>query len=187
MKIVKTAIPDLRVIEPNIIEDSRGYFFESYNKSEFEKENINVAFVQDNQSKSGYGVIRGLHYQIEPFAQTKLVRVLTGKIYDVSVDIRKGSPTYGQWIGVELSEENSKQILVPKGFAHGFSVLSETAIVFYKCDNLYHPEADRGIIYNDNSLNIDWNIDPEKAIISEKDLRHPSLEKAENNFVFNND
>ena len=184
MKIIKTAIPNLLIIEPNVFEDSRGYFFESYNQNDFEKTDLHFKFVQDNQSKSGYGVIRGLHYQIEPHAQTKLVRVLSGKIYDVTVDIRKGSPTFGKWVGVELSEDNKKQVLVPKGFAHGFSVLSETAIVFYKCDSFYHPESDRGIIYNDKSLKIDWKIEPEKAIVSEKDLKHPTLEKADNNFVF---
>ncbi len=184
MKIIKTKVPDLLIIEPKVFEDSRGYFFESYNKSAFEKENLNFDFVQDNQSKSGYGVIRGLHYQIEPYAQTKLVRVLSGKIFDVSVDIRKGSPTFGQWVGVELSDENKRQILVPKGFAHGFSVLSEIAVVFYKCDNFYRPEADRGINYRDRALNIDWKIEPEKAIVSEKDLKHPLLDEAEYNFVY---
>lgn len=184
MKIIKTKIADLLIIEPEVFEDSRGYFFESYSQKVFEDENLRFNFVQDNQSKSGYGVIRGLHYQIEPYAQAKLIRVLSGKIYDVSVDIRKGSPTFGQWVAVELSEENKKQMLVPKGFAHGFSVLSEAAVVFYKCNNFYHPESDRGIIYNDPSLNIDWGIEPEKAIVSEKDLQHPFLEMAENNFVF---
>jgi dTDP-4-dehydrorhamnose 3,5-epimerase len=184
MKIIKARIPDLLVIEPSVFEDDRGYFFESYNQSVFETENLRFNFVQDNQSKSRYGVIRGLHYQIEPYAQVKLVRVLSGKIFDVSVDIRKGSPTFGQWAGVELSEENKKQILIPKGLAHGFSVLSETAVVFYKCDNFYHPEADRGIIYNDKSLNIDWRIDAEDEIASEKDLQHPRLQEAENNFVY---
>lgn len=185
MKIIKTAIPDLLIIEPKVFEDARGYFFESYNQNNFEKDDLHFRFVQDNQSKSSYGVIRGLHYQIEPHAQAKLVRVLSGKIYDVTVDIRKGSPTFGKWVGVELSEENKKQVLVPKGFAHGFSVLSETAVVFYKCDNFYYPESDRGIIYNDTSLNIDWKIDADKAIISEKDLKHPTLENADNNFVYN--
>ena len=184
MKIIKTKIPGLLIIEPEIFEDSRGYFFESYNKKVLESENLEFNFVQDNQSKSGFGVIRGLHYQIEPHPQTKLVRVLAGKILDVSVDIRKGSPTFGQWVGVELSEENKKQLLIPKGFAHGFSVLSETAVVFYKCDDYYHPESDRGIIYNDPSLNIDWKVKPEEAIVSEKDLKHPALENAENNFVY---
>ena len=184
MKIVKTAIQDLVIIEPIVFEDSRGYFFESYNKNVFESENLRLDFVQDNQSKSGYGVIRGLHYQIAPHAQTKLVRVLSGKIFDISVDIRKGSPTFGKWVGVELSEENKKQILVPKGFAHGFSVLSKTAVVLYKCDDFYHPESDRGIIYNDKSLNIDWKVDAAKTIVSQKDLQHPILDNAENNFVF---
>jgi len=184
MKITKTKIPGLLIIEPKVFEDDRGYFFESYNQSVFEKENLRFNFVQDNQSKSGYGVIRGLHYQLEPYAQTKLVRALSGKIYDVSVDIRKGSPTFGQWVGVELSEANKQQVLVPKGFAHGFSVLSETAVVFYKCDNFYHPEADRGIIYRDKALNIDWKIAPDQASVSEKDMKHPSLEEAENSFAY---
>lgn len=184
MKIIKTRLPDLLIIEPKVFEDVRGYFFESYNKTAFQKEDLNFDFVQDNQSKSSCGVIRGLHYQIEPYAQTKLVRVLQGKIYDVAVDIRKGSPTYGQWDGVELSAENKRQVLIPKGFAHGFSVLSETAIVFYKCDDFYDAEAERGIIYNDETLNIDWKIEAEKAIVSEKDLKHPLLEKAESNFIF---
>lgn len=184
MKIIHTEIPGLLIIEPRVFEDSRGYFFESYNQKIFEEENLQFNFVQDNQSKSTYGVIRGLHYQVEPYAQAKLVRVLSGKVFDVSVDIRKGSPTFGQWEGVELSEENKKQILVSKGFAHGFSVLSETAVVFYKCDNFYYPEADRGIIYNDKSLNIDWKVDTSKAIVSEKDLQHPSLVDAENNFFY---
>ena len=184
MKIIHTEIPGLLIIEPRVFEDSRGYFFESYNQKIFDEENLQFNFVQDNQSKSTYGVIRGLHYQVEPYAQAKLVRVLSGKVFDVSVDIRKGSPTFGQWEGVELSEENKKQILVSKGFAHGFSVLSETAVVFYKCDNFYYPEADRGIIYNDKSLNIDWKVDTSKAIVSEKDLQHPSLVDAENNFFY---
>lgn len=184
MKIIKTKIPGLLIIEPRVFEDRRGYFFESYNKMVFEQANLNFDFVQDNQSKSGYGVIRGLHYQIEPYAQTKLVRVLSGKIYDVSVDIRRGSPTFGEWIGVELSDENKRQVLVPKGFAHGFSVLSETAVVFYKCDDYYRPESERGVIYNDPSLNIDWRIEPAKTIVSEKDLKHPDLESAEYNFAY---
>jgi dTDP-4-dehydrorhamnose 3,5-epimerase len=184
MKIIETKIPDLLIIEPKIFEDGRGYFFESYNKGVFENERLQFDFVQDNQSKSDYGVIRGLHYQIAPHAQTKLVRVLSGRIYDVSVDIRKGSPTYGKWIGVELSEENKKQMLVPRGFAHGFSVLSDTAVVFYKCDDFYHPESDRGIIYNDTSLNIDWKVDAAKITVSDKDLRHPTLKNAESNFTY---
>jgi dTDP-4-dehydrorhamnose 3,5-epimerase len=184
MKIVKTKIPDLLVIEQRIFEDNRGYFFESYNKSVFENERLQFDFVQDNQSKSDYGVIRGLHYQMMPHAQTKLVRVLSGRIYDVSVDIRKGSPTYGQWVGVELSEENKKQMLVPRGFAHGFSVLSETAVIFYKCDAFYHPELDRGIIYNDASLNIDSKVDVVKITLSDKDLQHPNLENTESNFTY---
>jgi len=184
MKIIHTSLPDLLIIEPDVFEDDRGYFFESFNKNDFSKASLNFDFVQDNQSKSGYGVIRGLHYQLEPYAQTKLVRVLEGKIFDVCVDIRKGSPTFGKWKRVELSEVNKRQALVPKGFAHGFSVLSETAVVFYKCDDFYQKSSERGIIYNDPSINIDWGIDPNLAIISEKDRTHPLFKDSEMNFKF---
>ncbi len=159
MKVIDTKISDLFILEPKVFKDDRGYFFESYNKKTLEnligKE---YDFVQDNESKSSYGVIRGLHYQLAPFSQAKLVRVLQGKVYDVAVDLRKNSPTYLDWVGVELTAENKKQFLIPKGFAHGFSVLSETVIFQYKCDEYYHPEAEAGIIYNDLSLNIDWKI-----------------------------
>jgi dTDP-4-dehydrorhamnose 3,5-epimerase len=184
MKIIHTSLPGLLIIEPKVFEDERGYFFESFNKNAFVEANLKFNFVQDNQSKSGYGVVRGLHYQLNPHAQTKLVRVLEGKIFDVCVDIRKGSPTFGKWERVELSEENKRQAIVPRGLAHGFSVLSETAVVFYKCDNFYHKSAERGIIYNDPSINIDWGIDPNLAIISEKDQNHPKFEEAEINFKF---
>ncbi|MBN1599698.1 MAG: dTDP-4-dehydrorhamnose 3,5-epimerase [Bacteroidales bacterium] len=184
MKITKTPIKDLYVLEPRIFEDPRGYFFESYNKAKLAKSGINYNFIQDNQSRSVYGVIRGLHYQLEPKAQTKLVRVIQGKIYDVAVDVRKGSPTYGKWYGLELSEENKKQLIVPKGFAHGFSVLTETAIVMYKCDELYAPETDAGIICNDPELGIDWGIPEEKIIISEKDSKLPGIRNAKNNFKY---
>ncbi|MGM0532273.1 MAG: dTDP-4-dehydrorhamnose 3,5-epimerase [Bacteroidota bacterium] len=182
MQIEKTNIPDLLVIKPRIFEDNRGYFFESYNERKFIDHDLKYTFVQDNESLSSYGIIRGLHYQLAPHAQAKLVRVITGRIFDVAVDIRKNSPTFGQWHGTELSEENKMQMLIPKGFAHGFSVLSDTAIVFYKCDDFYHPETERGIYYKDESLNIDWKIDPKKAIISDKDKKLPNLANADMNF-----
>lgn len=173
MNVIETGIKDLVIIEPRVFPDSRGYFFESYNKSAFEKAGLPVfEFVQDNQSKSSYGVIRGLHFQKPPHAQTKLVRALQGAIYDVAVDLRKDSPTYGQSFGCELNEENKRQLLVPKGFAHGFSVMSETAVVFYKCDDVYHPECEQGIIFYDETLNIDWKVDMSKVIISEKDKKN---------------
>ncbi|MBK6380185.1 MAG: dTDP-4-dehydrorhamnose 3,5-epimerase [Chitinophagaceae bacterium] len=184
MAIIKTAFPGLVIFEPIVLKDSRGYFFESYSERVFHAEGINDRFVQDNQSKSSYGVIRGLHYQLNPHAQTKLVRVLSGKIMDVAVDIRTGSPTYGKAFSLELSAENNKQLLIPKGFAHGFSVLSETAEVIYKCDEFYHKDSEAGIIYNDAALNIDWQIPAGKAIISEKDQQQPLLLNCKNNFVF---
>jgi dTDP-4-dehydrorhamnose 3,5-epimerase len=184
MKVIETHIQGLFVIEPRVFEDARGYFFESFNQLNLEKAGIEYKFVQDNQSKSGFGVLRGLHYQLEPKAQTKLVRVLEGKIYDIAVDVRKGSPTFAQWFGLELSAENKKQLLIPKGFAHGFSVLSESATVFYKCDEFYAPEFDAGIIYNDPDLNIDWKIPAEKVNLSEKDGKLPLFRDAKNNFRF---
>jgi dTDP-4-dehydrorhamnose 3,5-epimerase len=183
VKVIDTKIRDLFIFEPKVFDDDRGYFFESYNKktldSLLEKE---YTFVQDNESKSSYGVIRGLHYQLAPFSQAKLIRVVQGKVYDVAVDIRKNSPTFLDWVGVELSAENKRQFLIPKGFAHGFSVLSETAIFQYKCDEYYHPEAEAGIIYNDSSLNIDWKIKAEDIKTSPKDLLLPKLEEAKMNF-----
>lgn len=175
MKAIKTNIDGVFVIEPKVFKDQRGYFFESYNKLSLEEYGIDYNFVQDNQSKSSYGVIRGLHFQRPPHAQTKLLRVVQGKIIDVALDIRKGSPTYGKHVAVELSEENCKQLLIPSGFAHGFSVLSETAIVQYKCTDYYHPETEAGILFNDKNLDIKWNIPSDKAILSEKDLKHPSF------------
>jgi len=177
MNFIETPIKDLFVVEPRVFEDPRGYFFESYSKLHFENAGIKYDFGQDNQSKSSYGVIRGLHYQKNPHAQTKLVRAIQGKIFDVAVDLREGSPTFGQWFGVELSDENKKQLLVPQGFAHGFSVLSETAVVMYKCDDFYHPECEGGLIYNDPSLNIDWGIPADKALVSDKDLVLPTLKE----------
>ncbi|HQW44333.1 MAG: dTDP-4-dehydrorhamnose 3,5-epimerase [Chitinophagaceae bacterium] len=184
MPFQKTAIPGLLVFEPNVFEDSRGYFFESYNEAVFRKEGVDIRWVQDNQSSSTYGVIRGLHYQLPPFEQSKLVRVLKGKILDVVVDIRKGSPTYGKFFAQKLSSKNKKQLFIPAGFAHGFSVLSERAEVLYKCDQAYNRESEAGIIYNDSELNIDWQIPIEKAIVSEKDKNLPALAKCNNNFEF---
>jgi dTDP-4-dehydrorhamnose 3,5-epimerase len=184
MPFQKTDIPDLLIFEPKVFDDSRGYFFEAYNEEVFRKEGIDLRFVQDNQSSSSYGVIRGLHYQLNPHAQFKLIRALQGKILDVAVDIRKGSPTFGKVFSVELSDENKKQLLVPAGFAHGFSVLSETAVVFYKCNALYNKESEFGILYNDSFLNIDWKIPPGKEIVSEKDLQQPLFEHCNNNFEF---
>ncbi len=184
MPFVKTDFPGLMVFEPKVFEDSRGYFFESYNEKVFSAEGIAIKFVQDNQAQSSYGVIRGLHYQLNPHSQTKLIRVLSGAIIDVAVDIRKGSPTYGKVFELELSAVNKKQLLIPQGFAHGYSVISPTAEVFYKCDEFYHKETEGGIMYNDAALNINWQIPAAKAIVSEKDLKHPSLDNCINNFTF---
>jgi dTDP-4-dehydrorhamnose 3,5-epimerase len=175
MTIRETDIEGLVVIEPTIYKDHRGYFFESYNSGVHAEAGLKHTFVQDNQSKSSYGVIRGLHLQAAPHAQTKLVRVLEGAIYDVAVDLRKGSLSYGKWFGIEINEENNFQLLIPKGFAHGFSVLSETATVFYKCDELYHPESEIGIMFNDTELAIDWKIPEDKVSVSEKDTILPSF------------
>jgi dTDP-4-dehydrorhamnose 3,5-epimerase len=175
MTIEKTPIQDLVIINPTVFEDSRGYFFEAYNKAKFHENAIMYEFIQDNQSFSKIGVIRGLHLQINPFAQAKLVRVLEGEILDVAVDFRKNSPTYGQHFSVILSAKNKKQLMVPHGFAHGFSVLSKTASVMYKVDQVYHKESERGIRYDDPTLSIDWQINPDEATISEKDLILPSF------------
>jgi dTDP-4-dehydrorhamnose 3,5-epimerase len=184
MPFLKTEFSGLLVFEPTVYEDSRGYFFESYNEKTFLNENIDLRFVQDNQSSSSYGVIRGLHYQLLPHAQTKLVRVLVGTILDVAVDIRKNSPTFSKVFSIELSAENKKQLLIPAGFAHGFSVLSERAEVFYKCDKFYHKESETGIRYNDPLLNINWKIPAEKMVVSEKDQQLPLLAQSKSNFVF---
>lgn len=184
MKVIKTDLEGLLIIEPKVFEDDRGYFFESFNENKYIEAGINYKWVQDNQSKSSYGVVRGLHYQIEPFAQTKLVRVLQGRIIDIAVDIRKESPTFGRWVKLELTERNKKQLLVPKGFAHGFAVISEIAVVLYKCDTFYNPEAERGIIYNDNTLNIDWGLNPDDIVVSDKDKTLPELSNAEMNFKY---
>jgi len=182
MNIVETGIKDLLIIEPRVFGDERGFFMESYNKSQLEPFGLNYDFVQDNHSKSKYGVIRGLHYQNAPHAQTKLIRVLTGRILDVVVDLRKVSSTFGKVYSIELSADNKKQLLIPKGFAHGFSTLSDYAEILYKCDEYYHPESEGGIIYNDPDLAIDWNLKNEDAIVSEKDIKHPSFKNAQFNF-----
>ena len=184
MPFHKTDIPGLLVFEPNVFEDSRGYFFESYNEKIFREAGIDFRWVQDNQSSSAYGVIRGLHYQLPPFAQSKLIRVLRGKILDAVVDIRKGSSTFGKSYCKVLSAKNKGQLFIPKGFAHGFAVLSEKAEVLYKCDEFYNKESESGIIYNDPALNIDWQIPAKDAIISDKDKQLPLLKDCNNIFVY---
>ena len=184
MEIIKTDIDGVVIIEPRIFKDARGYFFESYSQREFDEKVGHVAFVQDNESMSSYGVMRGLHFQRPPFTQAKLVRCVRGKVLDVAVDIRESSPTYGKHVAVELTEDNHRQFFIPKGFAHGFAVLSETAVFQYKCDEFYHPEADGGISILDQSLGIDWRIPTERAILSEKDTKHPLLEDFDSPFVY---
>ena len=184
MPFHKTDFPGLLIFEPKVFTDSRGYFFESYNENICKAEGVDIKYVQDNQASSEYGVIRGLHYQLSPFAQTKFIRVLSGKILDVVVDLRKTSTSFGQVFSLEISAENHLQLLVPKGFAHGYSVLSETAEVFYKCDEFYNKENEAGLFYNDISLNIDWKIEAGKEIISAKDLAQPTFENCKNNFEY---
>ena len=175
MNIIETEIQGVYIIEPKVFGDSRGYFFESYSRREFEAKVGPVEFVQDNESKSCYGVVRGLHFQKPPHTQAKLVRVVKGKVLDVAVDLRKDSPTYGRHVSVELSEDNHRQVFIPKGFAHGFSVLSEEAVFQYKCDDYYAPETECAIAWDDPELNIDWRIPADQVILSEKDKRHPEL------------
>ncbi|MDE6537941.1 MAG: dTDP-4-dehydrorhamnose 3,5-epimerase [Muribaculaceae bacterium] len=184
MEVIKTSIEGPVIIKPRIFDDARGYFYESYNKKVFDELVEPVDFVQDNQSMSSFGVMRGLHFQRPPHAQAKLVRCIQGRVLDVAVDIRKGSPTYGQHVAVELSEENKLQFFIPHGFAHGFVVLSETALFQYKCDNYYAPEADGGISILDDSLGIDWQIDIKEALLSDKDKRHPLLAEFDSPFSF---
>jgi dTDP-4-dehydrorhamnose 3,5-epimerase len=179
MKITDTQIADIKIIEPDIFKDQRGYFFESWNQKKYADAGISCNWVQDNESKSTYGVIRGLHYQLPPYTQAKLLRVISGKILDVAVDIRKNSPTFGKHIATILSDENKRQLFIPRGFAHGFAVLSESAIVQYKCDNLYMPSHERGIRFDDPTLGIDWQIEPDKVISSGKDLKLPFLADAD--------
>ncbi|MBR4773422.1 MAG: dTDP-4-dehydrorhamnose 3,5-epimerase [Bacteroidales bacterium] len=173
MNVIKTAIEGLVIIEPRVFGDSRGYFFESYNSRDFAAQVGTVDFVQDNESRSCYGVVRGLHFQKPPYAQSKLVRVVEGRVLDVAVDIRKDSPTYGQHVAVELTADNHRQVFLPQGMAHGFAVLSETAVFQYKCDNLYHPEAEGAIAWDDPTLAIDWRLPIADVILSDKDKRHP--------------
>ncbi len=182
MEIIETPIAGLMIIKPRVFEDARGFFCESYNRKIFVEAGINLDFCQDNQSKSAYGVIRGLHYQLHPQSQSKLVSVTIGSVWDVAVDLRKNSPTFGQWYGIELSADNKLQFLIPQGFAHGFSVISETALFTYKCDNFYNQKLERGVLYNDPALNIDWKIPADQAIISPKDQAHPLFKDAEMNF-----
>ena len=184
MEILDTDIEGPKILKPRIFNDSRGYFFESYSKRCFDEEIAKVDFVQDNQSRSSYGVIRGLHFQRPPYCQAKLVRCVKGKVLDVAVDIRKGSPTYGKHVAVELSEDNHLQFFIPHGFAHGFSVLSDVAVFQYKCYDYYHPEAEGGISLLDPNLGIDWRIDPSKAILSDKDLRHCMLQDFDSPFKY---
>lgn len=184
MKFIKTEIPEVITIEPTLFGDDRGYFLESFNKKAFE-ENINIVnFVQDNESKSSKGVLRGLHFQKPPFTQAKLVRCIEGEVLDVAVDIRKGSPTYGEHVSVKLTGENKKQLFVPRGFAHGFAVLSDTAVFAYKVDNTYAPEYDGGIIWNDEVLNIDWNLSGNDVKLSDKDTKLPTLASLDNPFNY---
>ena len=193
MDVIKTAIDGVVIIEPRIFGDARGYFFESFSQREFDEKvaipqyGKPIIFVQDNESMSSYGVMRGLHFQAPPFTQSKLVRCVKGKVLDVAVDIRKGSPTYGQHVAVELTEDNHRQFFVPRGFAHGFVVLSETAVFQYKCDEFYHPEADGGINIQDETLGIDWQIKMEEALLSEKDTKHSCLADFDSPFDINND
>lgn len=184
MPFTSTLFPGLFVYEPPVFGDDRGYFFESYNANTFSNEGINYSFVQDNQARSVYGVVRGLHYQLHPYAQTKLIRVLEGNILDVVVDLRVGSPSMGKVFSIELSAANKKQLLIPKGFAHGYSVLSATSEVFYKCDAFYNKQSEGGIYCNDPALNIDWKIPADKMILSPKDLEYPGFTSCTNNFTF---
>ena len=175
MNFIKTKIDGLLIVEPKVFEDSRGYFFEAYNRQVFEKEGLHYDFVQDNQSFSTYGTVRGLHFQKGEAAQAKLVRVISGRVLDVAVDLRPGSPTFGKHEAVELTGENQRMFLIPRGFAHGFSVLSETALFTYKCDNFYNKAAEGGLLYNDPALGIDWQVPVDKVVLSEKDKVHPKL------------
>jgi len=187
MEVIKTNIEGVVIIKPRIFKDARGYFFESFSKREFDEKVHPIDFVQDNESCSNKGVMRGLHFQKPPFAQAKLVRCVKGRVLDVAVDIRKGSPTYGKHVAVELTEDNHLQFFIPRGFAHGFAVLSDVAIFQYKCDNYYHPEADGGISIQDSSLGINWQINTKDAILSEKDMKHPLLDDFDSPFQNNAD
>lgn len=183
MNVIETAISGVYIIEPRIFKDERGYFFESFSQREFDGKIAKIRFVQDNESFSSYGVVRGLHFQKPPFAQSKLVRVIKGRVLDIAVDIRKGSPTFGKHVAVELTGENHRQIFIPQGFAHGFAVLSETALFQYKCDNFYAPQSEGAIAFDDPTLGIDWPIEHDKIILSEKDKKHPRFDEFDSPFV----
>lgn len=185
MEVIKTNIEGVVIIEPRIFRDDRGYFFESFSQREFQEKVCNTVFVQDNESKSSYGVLRGLHFQKPPYAQSKLVRVIKGAVLDVAVDIRKGSPTFGQHVAVELTEDNHRQFFIPRGFAHGFSVLTDEVIFQYKCDNFYAPQSEGALAWDDPDLGIDWRLPAEKVILSEKDRHHSRLKDADWLFDFN--
>lgn len=184
MNVIKTEIDGVLIIEPRLFRDARGYFFESFSQREFDEKVRHIDFCQDNESMSSYGVMRGLHFQRPPFTQSKLVRCVRGRVLDVALDIRKGSPTYGRHVAVELTEDNHLQFFIPRGFAHGFAVLSETAVFQYKCDNFYHPEADGGISILDDSLGIDWRIPTAHSNLSDKDTKHPLFRDFESPFEF---
>lgn len=184
MNVIETAIPGVLIIEPRVFPDDRGYFFESYNERAFEEKVGKIKFVQDNQSRSTYGVLRGLHFQKGEHAQSKLVRCVVGRVLDVAVDVRRGSPTFGRHVAVELSEDNHRQFFIPRGFAHGFSVLSPVAVFQYKCDNFYCPQSEGAVAWNDPALGIDWGIPQDQAILSEKDMHHPLLSEAEELFDY---
>jgi len=183
MEFIPADLPGIMVIQPRVFEDERGYFFEKFRKNAFLKAGLPGHFVQDNQSRSVRGVVRGLHYQLAPYSQAKLVHVISGEIWDVAVDLRQDSSTFGKWFGELLNDKNHRHMYIPRGFAHGFAVLSETAVVEYKCDQYYHPASERGIFYNDPALAIDWKLDPTEVIISAKDKRLPLFSEAEMNFL----
>ncbi len=185
MKVLKTPLEGVVIIEPRLFEDSRGYFFESFSQRDFDAQVAPVRFVQDNESRSCYGVVRGLHFQRPPFAQAKLVRCVRGAVLDVAVDIRRGSPTFGQHVAVELTEENHRQLFIPRGFAHGFSVLSDVALFQYKCDNPYAPQSEGAIVWDDPALGIDWRIPAPRILLSAKDAAHPRLAEADLPFEYN--
>ena len=187
MNIIRTEIPDVVIVEPRVFGDNRGYFFESFSERDFVSQVRKVRFVQDNESRSSYGVVRGLHYQKPPFSQSKLVRVISGKVLDVAVDMRKGSPTYGKHVAVELSGENKRQMFIPRGFAHGFAVLSDDVVFQYKCDNFYAPSSEGAVAWDDPELGIDWGVPQDKVVLSDKDRSHPLFKVVESCFDYNVD
>lgn len=187
MEVIRTEIPDVVIVEPKVFGDHRGYFFESFSERDFAAQVREVKFVQDNESKSCYGVVRGLHYQLPPHAQSKLVRVVSGRVLDVAVDIRRGSPTFGRHVAVELSAENRRQLFIPRGFAHGFAVLSDEAVFQYKCDSYYAPQSEAAIAWDDPDLGIDWKVPADRILLSDKDSRNPRLKDARHLFDYGTD